>query len=66
MFGGASLADAERLNDEPLAKLLALVPAFADQTTVGEWLRGQNPRTVAAFWKVIQQFVRRVLARSSA
>jgi hypothetical protein len=34
--GGASLADAERLNEEPLAKLLARVPAFAEQTTVGE------------------------------
>jgi len=64
--GGASLADAERLNQEPLAKLLARVPAFADQTTVGEWLRAQTPQTVAAFWEVIQQFVIWVLERADA
>jgi len=64
--GGASLADAERLNEEPLAKLLARVPAFADQTTVGEWLRAQSPQTVAAFWELIRQFVNWVLARADA
>jgi hypothetical protein len=64
--GGASLADAERLNEEPLAKLLARVPAFADQTTVGEWLRGQSAQSSAAFWKVIVQFVRWVLERADA
>jgi hypothetical protein len=47
--GGGSLADAERLNEEPLAKLLARMPTFADQTTVGEWLRGQSPESSAAF-----------------
>jgi hypothetical protein len=61
--GGGSLADAERLNEEPLAKLLARVPTFADQTTVGEWLRGQSPESIAAFWKVIEQFVIWVLER---
>ena len=30
--GGASLADAERLNDEPLVRQLARVEKFADQT----------------------------------
>jgi hypothetical protein len=64
--GGASLADAERFNEEPLAKLLARVPAFADQTTVGEWLRAQSPQTVAAFWELIRQFVNWVLARADA
>jgi hypothetical protein len=34
--GGASLSDAEDLNKEPLARLLANVPFFADQTTVGD------------------------------
>jgi hypothetical protein len=33
--GGASLSDAEDLNKEPLARLLAHVPHLADQTTVG-------------------------------
>ena len=64
--GGASLADAERLNEEPLAKLLARVSAFADQTTVGEWLRAQTPQTVAALWQVIRQFVTWVLAQADA
>ena len=64
--GGGSLADAERLNEEPLAKLLARVPAFADQTTVGEWLRGQRAESIAAFWRVIEQFVTWVLERADA
>jgi len=64
--GGASLADAERLNEEPLAKLLARVPRFADQTTVGEWLRAQSPQSVAAFWELIHQFVSWVLAQAGA
>jgi hypothetical protein len=34
--GGASLADAERLNDEPLVRQLARVQRFADQTLLGE------------------------------
>jgi hypothetical protein len=46
--GGASLADAERLNDEPLARQLARVPRFADQTQLGEWLRKQNDTSIAA------------------
>src|SRR5512138_771286 len=33
--GGLSLADAEDLNEEPLAKLLARIDSFADQSTVG-------------------------------
>lgn len=64
--GGGSLADAERLNEEPLAKLLARVPAFADQTTVGEWLRAQSAESIAGFWKVIEEFVSWVLERADA
>lgn len=59
--GGASLADAERLNEEPLAKLLARVPGFADQTTLGQWLRAQTPQSVAALWALVQEFVGWVL-----
>lgn len=61
--GGASLADAERLNEEPLAKLLARVPAFADQTTVGQWLRAQSPESIGAFWQLIGEFIQWVLVR---
>lgn len=62
--GGDSLADAERLNDEPLAKLLSRVENFADQTTIGEWLRAQTAETVTAFWAVVREFVRWVKQRA--
>lgn len=62
--GGASLADAERLNDEPLARQLAGVERFADQTQLGEWLRKQSEASVAAFWGLIAEFVRWVLAQA--
>jgi hypothetical protein len=49
------------LNKEPLARLLANVPFFADQTTVGEWLRAQSPASIAGVWEVVQEFVRWVM-----
>lgn len=62
--GGASLADAERLNDEPLARQLAHVEKFADQTQLGEWLRKQSDASIAALWKLIAEFVQWVIARA--
>lgn len=56
-WGGASLADAERLNDEPLARALARTQKFADQTQLGQWLRAQSDDSIAAFWKLIAEFV---------
>ena len=64
--GGASLADAERLNDEPLVRQLARVEKFADQTQLGEWLRKQNDTSIAAFWQLIAEFVQWVIARADA
>lgn len=64
--GGASLADAERLNDEPLVRELARVPHFADQTQLGQWLRQQNEASVAAFWQLTSDFVHWVTARADA
>jgi len=64
--GGASLADAERLNDEPLVRQLARVARFADQTQLGEWLRKQSDTSIAAVWKLIGEFVRWVVARAEA
>lgn len=64
--GGASLADAERLNDEPLARQLARVEHFADQTQLGEWLRKPTDASVAAFWQLISQFITWVLAQADA
>ena len=64
--GGASLADAERLNDEPLVRQMARVEKFADQTQLGEWLRKQSDDSTAAMWKLIEEFVQWVIARSDA
>jgi hypothetical protein len=62
--GGASLADAQRLEDDPLARRLARMESFADETTLGEWLRAQSPSSVAAFWKLIGEFIGWVLAKA--
>jgi hypothetical protein len=62
--GGASLADAERLNDEPLVRQLARVKKFADQTQLGEWLRQQSDTSIAALWQLIAEFVQWVIARA--
>jgi len=64
--GGASLADAERLNDEPLVRELARVKKFADQTQLGEWLRAQSDASIGAFWKLIAEFVQWVIQRAEA
>ena len=64
--GGASLADAERLNEEPLVRQLARVEKFADQTQLGEWLRKQNDTSIAAFWQLLAEFVQWVIARADA
>jgi hypothetical protein len=62
--GGASLADAERLNDEPLVRQLARVNKFADQTQLGEWLRKQSDASIAALWQLIAEFVQWVIAQA--
>jgi hypothetical protein len=64
--GGASLADAERLNDEPLARQLARVKQFADQTQLGEWLRKQSDASITALWQLIGEFIQWVLRRAQA
>ena len=65
-LGGASLADAERLNDEPLVRQLARVEKFADQTQLGEWLRKQSHTSITALWKLIAQFIQWVVERADA
>ena len=64
--GGASLADAERLNDEPLVRQLARVKRFADQTQLGEWLRKQSDDSIAAFWGLISEFIRWTIDQADA
>jgi hypothetical protein len=51
--GGASLADAERLNEELLVRQLSRVQRFADQTQLGEWLRKQSDTSVAGVWQLV-------------
>ncbi len=46
--GGALLAAAERLAEDSLAQRLARMDCFADETTLGEWLRAQTPDSVRA------------------
>jgi hypothetical protein len=62
--GGASLADAERLNDEPLVRQLARVEKFADQSQLGQWLRAQSETSIAALWGLIAEFIAWVIARA--
>jgi hypothetical protein len=64
--GGASLADAERLEEDPLARQLARMESFADETTLGQWLRGQSPESVRALWDLIREFVAWVVSRAQA
>jgi hypothetical protein len=55
--GGASLADAERLGqDRVLMQLLGLEKG-ADQTTLGEWLRGQTKESVRALHRINAELV---------
>lgn len=55
--GGDSLADAEKLKSDPLAKRLAGVETFADETTLGEWLRAQSAESVRAISEITRQFI---------
>jgi len=55
--GGASLADAERIEEDALARRLARLDSFADESTLGEWLRAQTPESVRAFWQLIHEFI---------
>lgn len=56
--GGVSLADAERLNEDDALKALLGIPRFADQTTLGEWLREVGP----AGWEVVRRLTREFVA----
>lgn len=55
--GGGCLSDSEALNEDPLARELFGVKKFADQSQVGEWLRGQSAESVAALRRLLGEFV---------
>ena len=44
--GGVSLADAERLGQDPVLLDLVGLDKGADQSTLGEWLRAQTPESL--------------------
>ena len=62
--GGDSLADSEKLNTDPLAKRLAGVKRFADQTTVGQWLRAHSSESVDALQQLNREFIQWVMSQS--
>lgn len=64
--GGASLADAERIEEDSLARRLARMDCFADETTLGEWLRAQTPESIRAFWQLIHAFIAWAAQRAEA
>jgi hypothetical protein len=62
--GGISLADAERFGkDSALGKLLGL-EKMADESTLGEWLRGQDRHSLSELWALNHDLVQWILERS--
>lgn len=55
--GGGCLSDSEALNEDPLAGKLFGVERFADQSQVGEWLRGQSEQSVEDLRQLLREFV---------
>jgi hypothetical protein len=62
--GGTSLVDSERLNEDPLAKQLAGVGKFADESQVGEWLRAQSEESLAEVRQLNRQLVGWIAAKA--
>ena len=64
--GGVSLADAGRLgSDKALGQLLGM-DRWADDTTIGEWLRAQSEAGLREFWSIVRAFVGWALKRAKA
>jgi Transposase DDE domain group 1 len=55
--GGGSLADAERLGKDAVLMQLLGLSQGADQTTLGEWLRGQTQESVRALHRINARLV---------
>ena len=55
--GNGCLSDSEALNDDPLARELFGVGKFADQSQVGEWLRGQSEQSLAELRALLRELV---------
>lgn len=63
--GATSLADMERVGSDQVLRELVGLSAGADQSTLGEWLRAQTPRTVEAVMSINRNFVQQVLAQAA-
>jgi hypothetical protein len=63
--GGVTLADAERLGEDQGLRRALGVKRFADQTTLGEWLREIGPPGVLALRRINRELVRRVLGQAA-
>jgi hypothetical protein len=63
--GGVSLADAERLNEDLALKALLGIERFADQTSLGEYLREASPLGVAAGRRIGREFVAWILSQAN-
>jgi hypothetical protein len=64
--GGISLADAGRLGGDPaLGKLLGM-ERWADESTLGEWLRGQGQESLGELWRINRELVAWVLGRAKS
>ena len=62
--GGVGVVDAERLNDNPLAKELFGVGKFADESQVGEWLRGQSEKSLEVLHQINRELVQWICAKA--
>jgi hypothetical protein len=63
--GGDSLADAEKLKSDPIAKRLAGVKTFADESTLGEWLRAQSEESLQALARLNLEFVQWAMGQAT-
>ena len=61
--GGASLADAERVGQDPVLMESVGLERAADQSTVGEWLRGATEDGIRAMRAVNSRLAREILSR---
>jgi len=61
--GGASMADFERLNDEPGLKRFLGIKRFPDETTLGQWMRNLGDKGHAALMRINREFIAYALKR---
>lgn len=63
--GGTSLSDAGRLSADPTLGALLGMERWAEETTIGNWLRAQNVHSLRCFWRIVLEFVSWVLKKAN-